>query len=169
MNLRTRFVSMLIVVATIIPSYTSADLLDYFAGDTINHSIVRIDSALNQFADKLDDKGEKYLARFESLVSEVMKEGQAVLQTTRLEVRDDLFELESRIFDDITGALWEAECTAVRLAEGTFQTALVSAVDRVIDKNPTLTASIFGFDIAKIHASQEPDVAPHTATRYYLL
>lgn len=156
-----------------------ADLAGFLAGDTIDRSIGMIDTAIDTYISRVDGLGDKYFQRIENLSAEVFGEANALERAIFRDARDlervvfeDARELEAKafkdaqaleddIFKDISSTIWQTECAAVRLAEGTFKNAVTSTVTSVIKRSPGLKLEVFGKEIAKLVAEQNADVTPN--------
>lgn len=135
----------------------SADLLDMIAGNTIENTISEIEFLIDKVARVGDSLAEKYSKRLEAIIAESIDDAFSEADALREAVKNDVDALRESFFDDVSGAIWEAECTAIRLSEGTFQDAVTAAVSRLVESDPALTINIFGFDVARIAGSADPN------------
>ena len=152
----------LIAFMAFMPTRSQADLLDLLAGDTINASIARIDTILAKYVDRLDERGRWYVGELDKIVLRTASSAQDL----REDLKRDVFELERRVFDDVSGAIWEAECAAVRVT-GTFREDVVTAVDTVLRDAPRAELRVATIPLAELRLSVEENTTTPTPDIVY--
>ena len=156
-TLKFRSFTLAFVAVFLIAAPVRADFLRVVGGDTVEDTIDEIDFLIDKFAGRLDDLGEKYTRRLASLVAKSVHLASDEADALREALKRDALDLKTAFFDDISAKIWEAECAAVRLAEGTFQEAIAQAVTRLVDSDPAITLEIFGLEIGRIAGSAQPN------------
>ena len=112
--------------------------------DTVLESLAQID----QIRARSNKDAEDRLNQLREVVDSAIKGGSAFEQ----QAFADMQTLNKQIFADAAKLLFEAECAAVRTANGTFQDAIVNGLSNIAKAQPRI--KIFGIPIVEYSSKQ---------------
>jgi len=110
------------------------------------HSLAQIDV----IREKSNKDAEERLEQLRAVIDFALQGGAAV----EAKAYSDMMTLESKIFEDATKFVFEARCTAITLANGTAQNAIVTALANIAAAQPTI--KVFGFEIVQYSSKSVP-------------